>query len=209
MIQQNIKRIISIFVISVMVSGCATNLSPIEVSQNFWTAVQNKDSQTIRKYITSASPRENDLTANILPVSNFTLGRTVIDKNQAWVDTTVEIAADDPFSLPIKTVLLQENEQWKVDYTATVASISSSSDVARILGNLNDLGIQFADKLNQSLGEIQKTLPEVQRELEKIEESMKQKLPELQQRMEEFMRQLEEALGNKPGSQPPPRTEEI
>src|SRR5690606_26692720 len=123
-------------------------LTPIEVSQEFWTAIQNRDSQTVRKYITSNSAKGNDLTANILPVSSFTLGRTIIDKDHAWVDTTVEIASDKPFSLPIKTVLLQENEQWKVDYTATVASISSSSDVARILGNLNDLGIQFADKLN-------------------------------------------------------------
>jgi len=209
MIQKIIKHISTIFIMSVVVSGCATSLSPIEVSQHFWTGVQNRDSQTIRKYITSDTPRDGDLTTNILPVSNFTLGRTIIDKDQAWVDTTVDIAGEEPFSLSIKTVLLQENQQWKVDYTATVASISSSSDVARILGNLNDLGIQFTDKLNQSLGEIQKTLPEVQRELEKIEESMKQKLPELQQRMEEFMRQLEEALGNKPGSQPPPRTEEI
>jgi hypothetical protein len=209
MIQQNLKRIIAVLVISLAMPGCAANLTPIEVSQYFWTAVQNRDNQAIRKYISSASPKDNDLTAYILPVSSFALGRTVIDKEQAWVDTTVEIAGEEPFSLPIKTVLLQENRQWKVDYTATVASISSSSNVARILGSLNDLGIQFADKLNRSLGEIQKTLPEVQKELEKIEESMKQKLPELQQRMEEFMRQLEEALGNKPGSQPPPRTREI
>lgn len=208
MIQQNLKRIIVILVLSAMISGCAANLSPIEVSEHFWTAVQNRDNQAIRKYISSNTPKETDLITGTLPISSFTLGRTVIDKNKAWVDTTVELTGDDPFSLPIKTVLLQENKQWKVDYSTTVASISSSSDVARILGSLNDLGIQFSDKLNQSLGEIQKSLPEVQRELEKIEESMQQKLPELQQRMEEFMRQLEEALkGKKP--QPAPRTEEI
>ena len=193
----------------ILFTGCAANLTPLEVSDGFWTAVKSRDNQSIRKYVVSDSLNEDNLAGKLLQINSYTLGRTVIDQGQAWVDTTVEIAGSDPFKVPIKTVLLQENNQWKVDYTATIAPISSSSDVARFLGDLNELGIQFADKLNQSLGEMQKQLPEVQRELGKIEESLKQKLPELQQRMEEFMRQLEEALGKKSGNQPPPRTKEI
>ena len=192
-----------------LLTGCVSSLTPVEVSDGFWTAVKSRDNQSIRKYIASESRNEDDLTGNLLRINSYALGRTVIDQGQAWVDTTVEISGNDPFKVPIKTVLLQENNQWKVDYAATVAPISNSSDVARLLGNLNELGIQFADKLNQSLGEMQKAMPEVQKELEKIEESLKQKLPELQQRMEEFMRQLEEALGNKSKTQPTPRTKEI
>jgi hypothetical protein len=192
-----------------LLTGCVSNLTPIEVSDGFWSAVKSRDNQSIRKYVASDSLQGDDLAGKPLQINSYTLGRTVIDQGHAWVDTTVEISGTDPFKVPIKTVLLQENNQWKVDYTATIAPISSSSDVARFLGDLNELGIQFADKLNQSLGEMQKQLPEVQRELGKIEESLKQKLPELQQRMEEFMRQLEEALGNKSSTQPPPRTKEI
>jgi len=174
--------------------GCAANLSPIEVSGHFWTAVQNKDAGAARDYVSSGSLDRKDLTENILPFDKVTLGRTVIDGEQAWVDTTVVISGDNPFTLPLKTVLLQENRQWKVDYDATVASVSSTSSVARVMGNLTDLSKQFADGLDRSLAEIQKTIPEIQKEIESIEEDLREKLPELRQRMEEFMKQLEEAL---------------
>lgn len=187
-----------------LLTGCATNLTPMEVSDQFWTAVKNGDDQSIKKYILKRPGNNAELSDDILPINNYSLGRTVIDKEQAWIDTTVEIAADDPVSIPIKTVLQKQENQWKVDYAATIAPLSNSSDIARLLGNLNDLGMQFTDKLNQSLGELQRNLPDIQKQLEKIEENMKQKLPELQQRMDELMRQLEEALGNKKQRQAPP-----
>lgn len=192
-----------------ILNGCMENLPPVEVSERFWTAVQNKDAGTVHKYISSEAHAQNDLTANLLPIDRFTLGKTIIDGEMAWVDTTVVISGDQPFTVPLKTVLLQENKQWKVDYDATVSSISGGNDLARLLGHLNDLGIQFSDQLNRSLVEMQKALPEVQKELEKLEENMKQKLPELQQQLEEFVRQLEEALGGKSDKHPPPGTKEI
>lgn len=205
----NIWVVISIFS-GFLLTGCATNLTPMEVSEQFWTAVKNSDDQSVKKYILTGSMNDTDLSGNILHINSYSLGRTVIDQNQAWVDTTVEIAAADPFKVPVKTVLLKENNQWKVDYAATTAPLSGSSDIARLLGSLNDLGIQFSDKLNQSLEELQNNLPDIRQQLEKIEKNMKQKLPELQQRMDELMRQLDEALGNKKQRQTPPQgTKEI
>jgi septal ring factor EnvC (AmiA/AmiB activator) len=133
----------------------------------------------------------------------------VIDGEQAWVDTSVLVGGRDPFRMAIKTVLLQENKHWKVDYRATVASISSNSDVARLLGSLNDLGMQFADKLEQSISEMQRALPEAQKEIEKIEENMNQKLPELRRRMEELMQQLEEILRDRKQPQTAQGTKQI
>ena len=198
-----------LILITVVISGCATNLTPMEVSDKFWLAEKNRDNQSIKKYILAGSVNKDNPTENLLMINNYSLGRTVIDKDQAWVDTTVEIGDSKPFSVPIKTVLLKENNQWKVDYEATVSPISSSSDIARFLGSLNELGIEFADKLNRSLGQLQNELPEIQKQLENIEENMKQKLPELQERMEEFLRQLEEALGGKPANKGPQGTTEI
>ena len=197
---------------TLFIPGCAANLSPIEVSDKFWTAVKNGDGQMASGYVTSGSLeslKKQHLDQDILPINNVSFGKTVIDGEQAWVDTDVEIAGHDPFPLPLKTVLLMENKQWKVDYGKTVAAVSKTNSVARVLGELNNLGEQFNDKLNQSLDEIERTLPQVQKEIEKIEDNMRQKLPELQQRLEEFMRQLEEALGNKKEAQPPPRAKEI
>ena len=194
------------------IPGCAANLSPMEVSDKFWTAVKNRDGQVISRYVTSGSRdslNNHDLEQDILPINNVSFGKTVIDGEQAWVDTDVIIAGNDPFHLPLKTVLLMENRQWKVDYDKTVAAVSKSSSVARVLGELNNIGDQFNEKLNQSLDEIERTLPEVQKELEKIEDNMRERLPELRQRLEEFMRQLEEALGNRKETQSSPRAKEI
>ena len=205
----------SVFLIctAFFIPGCAANLSPMEVSDKFWTAVKNGNGQVASGYVTSGSLeslKNQDLEQDILPINNVSFGKTVIDGEQAWVDTDVEIAGNDPFTLPLKTVLLMENRQWKIDYDKTVASVSKTSSVARVLGELNIIGEQFNEKLNQSLDEIERTLPQVQKEIEKIEDNMREKLPELKQRLEEFMRQLEEALGgSKKETQPSPRAKEI
>ena len=184
------------FFILTTLSGCAANLTPMQVSEKFWIAIQNQDSATARKYIAEGTIHTDDVTESILPVNNVALGRTVIEENNAWIDTSVEIAGDRPFSMSLETVLLKNNNSWLVDYDATVASISRGSGVARVIGSLSELGDEFYDKLDRSLDEIERSLPEIQKEIETIEENIKQKLPELQRRLDEFMRQLEEALGN-------------
>jgi len=204
----------SVFLIcsTFFIPGCAANLSPIEVSDRFWSALKNGDGHAASGYVTSGSLeslKKQDLEQDILPINNVSFGKTVIDGEQAWVDTDVEIAGNDPFTLPLKTVLLMENRQWKINYEKTVASVSKTSSVARVLGELNNIGEQFNEKLNRSLDEIERTLPQVQKEIEKIEDNMRQKLPELRQRLEDFMRQLEETLGNRKDPQPPPRAKEI
>ena len=179
-----------------MLSGCAASLTPMQVSEKFWVAIQNGDGASARKYIAEGTIKSEDATENILPVNTFSLGRTVIDENNAWIDTSVEIAGDRPFSMSLKTVLLKNNNGWLVDYDQTVASISRGGSVARVIGSLSELGDEFYDKLDRSLDEIERSLPEIQKEIETVEENIKQKLPELQRRLDEFMRQLEEALGS-------------
>jgi len=196
------------------ISGCAASLSPMEVSEGFWKGIKEKDNAAVSRYVTAASQvalKQQDPARNILPIKQFTLGRTVIEGDHAWIDTTVEVADDRPFHMSVQTVLQQENRQWKVDYNATVASITRNSDLGRVLGDIGKLSKQFTDQLNQSLDQAQKALPEIEREIGKIEGDLKQKLPELRQRMEELMRQLEESLGNKNRQEtaPPPRTREI
>lgn len=193
-----------------MLTGCATSLTPMEVSERFWTAVKNGDNQAIKRHIIPGSEKDSDLTGGLLKINRYSLGRTVIDKDEAWIDTTVEVAANKPFTVPVKTVLEKQDNQWKVDFRTTIAPLENNSDIARLLGNLNDLGMQFSDRLNRSLEELQKNLPDIQKQLEKIEKNMKQKLPELQQRMDELMRQLDEELGRKKQGQTPyPGTKEI
>ena len=192
-----------------ILGGCMTNLSPQEVSERFWSAVRDRDVAAARQYVSSRDQLPEDLAEDVLPINEFTLGRIVIDGDRAWVDTRVVIAGEKPFTMPLKTVLLQVNGQWKVDYESTVAPVSRDSELARVVGSLANLSKQFTDELDRSLDEIQRALPEIQREIGKIEGELREKLPELRQRVDEFLRQLEEALGDKSGKRPPEGTTEI
>ena len=210
------KNIVTcIIVLLVYGSGCAASPSPMEVSDGFWQGIKEKDAAIVSRYVTAESQeslKRQDPARNILPIKQVALGRTVIDGERAWIDTTVEIADERPFHLSVQTVLQQEDRQWKVDYNATVAFITNDGDVGRALGNISKLSKQFTDKLNRSLDQAQKALPEIEKEIGKIESDLRQKLPELRQRMDELMRRLEEDLGDKtrPATPPPPpHTREI
>ena len=202
---------VSICVWTFFVSACVPRLTPIQVSEKFWQAVQENDADAARHFVTEDA-RNRDLTDNILPLEEVTLGRTIIDGDQAWVDTTVVISADKPYHLPLKTVLLRENERWKVDYDATVASVSKGSHAARVISGISELSRRFSEELNRSMEDIQRSLPELQKELEQLEGNLRRELPELREQMREFLRQLEEALGqdkDRHESPPPGGTREI
>lgn len=208
--QTRFVAVIGVLIFITLSSGCVARLTPIQVSEKFWTAIQNNDAGAARLFIAEGTAKTDDITGNVLPVNGFSLGRTVIDGDNAWVDTDVEIAADEPFKLSLKTVLLRRDDRWKVDYDSTVASISSDSSVARVIGKLSEFSGEFSRELDRSLDEMQRALPQIKKEIESIEENMKESLPELERRLEEFIRKLEEALGkDKEDSNQQPGTREI
>ena len=198
------------WIVGFQLTGCEPNLTPMEVSERFWNSVKNKNTQEIKKYIADGTLTDGT-SDNLLPVDDVTLGRTVIDGDRAWIDTTVMIAGKESFELPVETKLLKQQDKWKVDYDATVESLSNDNAIARAISGLADMGEQLADNLDKSLEEMQKAIPEVKKEIERIEGSVKERLPELQQKMDEFIRQLEEALEdlNEKSPEPPPTTREI
>lgn len=191
---KHLSRLLPFICIVLMFYGCEEKLSPIEVSEHFWKGVELRDVTIIKRFISSDSQVNTSSTENILPVRGATFGRTVIEGNMAWVDTTLTIESEKPFTLPLTTTLIMEKGFWKVKYDETIASVSSGSNIARIMGSMRDLSDKFTEKLDESIGEMQKAIPEIKREIEKVEEQFKSKIPELKRRMEEFAKQLEEAL---------------
>jgi gas vesicle protein len=180
--------------ICLLMAGCSEGLYPIDVSEGFWRAVKNKDMQAIEKYSTEDSITGDELNENILPLDEIVLGKTVIDGDGAWVDTTVTISGDKPYTLPIKTVLIRENKQWKVDYQATMKWVSKGSSVYSVISGIKNMSEALAEELNQSMEDIQKVIPEIKEEVEEIEESLLKHVPELKKQIKEFVEDLEEAI---------------
>jgi len=187
-------KLIFLSLICLFITGCVEGLYPIDVSEGFWRAVKNKDIKAIEKYSTEDSLTGDELSENILPLDEIVLGKTVIDGDGAWVDTTVTISGDKPYTLPIKTVLIRKNKQWKVDYQATMKWVSKGSSVYSVISGIKNMTETLAEELNQSMEDIQKAIPEVKKEVEKIEESLLEHVPELKKQIEEFVEDLEEAI---------------
>jgi len=187
-------KLMFLSLIYLFITGCDEGLYPIDVSEGFWRAVKDKDITAIEKYSTEDSLTGDELSENILPLDEIILGKTVIDGDEAWVDTTVTISADKPYSLPIKTVLIRENKQWKVDYQATMKWVSKGSSVYSVINGIKNMTDELAAELSQSMEDIQKAIPEIKKEVERIEESLLEHVPELKKQVEEFVKDLEEAI---------------
>lgn len=129
-----------------------------------------------------------------MPLDEIILGKTVIDGDGAWVDTTVTISGDKPYTLPIKTVLIREHKQWKVDYQATMKWVSKGSAVYSVISGIKNMMGELAEGLNQSMEDVQKAIPEIKEEIKRIEESLLEHVPELKKQIEEFVEDLEEAI---------------
>ncbi len=187
-------KLMFLSLICLSITGCDEGLYPIDVSEGFWRAVKDKDITAIEKYSTEDSLTGDELSENILPLDEIILGKTVIDGDGAWVDTTVTISGDKPYTLPIKTVLIRENKQWKVDYQATMKWVSKGSSVYSVISGIKNMTEELAEELNQSMEDIQKSIPEIKKEVERIEESLLEYVPELKKQVEEFVEDLEEAI---------------
>jgi len=187
-------KLIFITSICLFMTGCAEGLYPIDVSEGFWRAVKDKDIKAIERYSTEDSLTGDELSENILPLDEIVLGKTVIDGDGAWVDTTVTISGDKPYTLPIKTVLIRDKRQWKVDYQATMKWVSKGSSVYSVISGIRNMSEALAEELNQSMEDIQKAIPEIKEEVEEIEESLLEHVPELKKQIKEFVEDLEEAI---------------
>ncbi|ABA58595.1 hypothetical protein Noc_2135 [Nitrosococcus oceani ATCC 19707] len=183
--------------------ACAEKLSSYEVAEKFWTAVKENDVETMRKYVLTESLNKEDLISSLLPITNFKLGKIVIDGEKSWVETTVTVSNERPVTVPLDTVLAKENGRWKVRYDETVKMLSEASELAQALENFGAMTEQFSNKIGQSLDELQRSLPKVQRELKSIEEKLKAELPEIQKQLEGFAKELQDLFRSLEQTPPP------
>src|SRR5690606_163736 len=179
-------------------AACTEPRTPAEVSDLFWQAVRAGDVDRVRRLSSTRSAPPVAGTEAILPVGEVRFGRTVIDQDTAWVDTTVEVLAQDSVKIPLRTKLTREQGEWRVAYDETVEMLREGGEVARIFGEIRGLTDRFADQAETVLDEVQRALPEVRRELESLEERLRTRIPELRRRLEELGRELEKSIKEAP-----------
>ena len=189
-------------------AGCGQPRTPQEVSAIFWKSIQARDLNLLYKSVDSDSVKKYKLD-DMPAIGQVYLGETEIEGNRARVETTVVMKDKGNMEIPAKTILINDSNRWKVDYDATLQSLSMNNDIADLLSHMDDLGEKFMESFNEVIDEYQKTLPEIERELKKLEDNIKSHVPEMKERLEEFAREIEKAIKNPPPPQEPNQPIEI
>ena len=182
------------FLVILLTTACAKELTPQEVADRFWTAIEQNDAREVKRHITAADAANLASLDDVLPVTDTELKRTIIEEQAASIETQVKIGGDKPLEFPLNTYLVLENERWKVDYERTVSAIGSAGKLAAVIQKVHEFGDALHEGIDRSVKELEQTLPQIERELSRIEGQIKQHVPELRRRLEKFTQELEEAI---------------
>lgn len=174
--------------------ACSKPQTPQEVAASFWQAVESGKPSQVKKYVSAKDQITMESLKNVMPISEVSFGKIIIDSNIAQVDTLVTLEGDRSMDLPISTHLMQENERWTVDYERTINTIIAAGKVAAVINQFKDIGNAVKEGIGRSVVELEKTLPSIEKELSNMEQQIQQAVPELKSRFENFSRQLEQAL---------------
>ena len=117
-------RFVFLFSLPVMLSGCFGPSTPAEVGQAFWEAVLADDKSNVVEYSTLTNEKYYDHFSKDWVDYQLSLGKLVIDKQQASIETKLDSPTNSgKENRRFTTYLVLQDNIWKVDYERTGHSI--------------------------------------------------------------------------------------
>jgi hypothetical protein len=161
-----------------LLSGCQAVSTPEQVTTEFWQAMADGDIDDARKYVS----RDTQYLVHKQPNLEHATVKTetaLINGSNATVATLMTLEKTEHNNvLSFDTVLLKENDQWKVDYQQTLNNFSILP-LGDIFRSLRALGETFNKELRQ--------------QIPLFEKQIKSFSQELIRQLDEFRRQMEKA----------------
>lgn len=180
-----------IFFTAVFFQGCTEQKpnTPLTVAQSFWTATLEGDTETAKQFLTPESlPNFKFILKN--PKDFIELGEQSISVASAQILTQLTRHKDNQVEITsLRTILINQNGQWLVDFDKTRESMLGS-ELQSVIEQLSNTMRETIDKGVKVMGE------SVKDELQQMERS-------LQEGLEEMNKELEKQNKNK---QPPETT---
>jgi hypothetical protein len=161
-----------------LLSGCQAALSPAQVTTAFWEAMANGNLDSARKFATQETQRLVTKQQN-LEDATVKAGAVLIGGSNATVATILTLKKPENKVLSFDTVLLKENNQWKVDYQRTLNNLFS---------------LPFGDIFKSLLGIGETINKELEQQIPLFEKQIKSFSEDLIRQLDEFRRQLEKAV---------------
>ncbi len=176
---KSLAGLAGLFSLLFMLSGCQAVLTPEQVTLAFWDAMAQGNLESARTHVTQETQHLVTKQQN-LEGASLTTGEVVINGPNATVSTSMTLKKPESDKLlSFDTVLLKENDQWKVDYQQT----------------LNNLSILPFGELFKSLRAIGDTInKELEQQIPLFEKQIKSFSEELIKQLDEFRRKLEKSI---------------
>ncbi len=194
----NMKPLLTLtafFIFAVSLTACNNKPeSPFEVTQSFWHAVENKNIRQIKKLISVKSLQDNMPGEHIVAVSKITLGKIIIDGNRARVETTLVIESDEPTTVHMDTLLVKEDDQWKVDYQDTMEALQEEGQLSQVIRELKNFGEKLSTEFDKSMQELDHAMPEIEKGINDLGDKIKKEVPKIKKQIEEMAEELQRAL---------------
>ena len=176
---KSLAGLAGLFSLLFMLSGCQAVLTPEQVTLSFWEAMAQGNLESARKHATQETQHLVTKQQNLEGASLKT-GEVVIDGSNATVSTILTLKKPESNKpLSFNTVLLKEDDQWKIDYQQT----------------LNNLSILPFGELFKSLRAIGDAInKELEQQIPLLDQQIKSFSEELIRQLDEFRRNLEKSI---------------
>ena len=182
----NIRFILVLLLLTALLSACTPPKpeTPMAVAKAFWTAALAGDIETARQYLTP----DSQANFKIILQSNkdfVELGEQSISANRAEILTQLvqhQSTQNKPRRTALRTVLLNQQGNWLVDYNQTRDSMLGSE--------LQSALDQFSNTMRETINKGMRVMGESMKdELKKMEQSMEELNKEMQQELEKQKQQ--------------------
>jgi hypothetical protein len=181
-LKENLPRLAGLFGLLLLLSGCQSGPPPEKVTQAFWEAMTQGDPEIARTYTTQVSQYLVTKQPE-LEQASLRIGAAKVDGDNAKVATVLTLKRPDNKKIAFDTVLVEEDDEWKVEYLQTMNNFLHLP-FGQIFKSLQGIG----EAINRDL---QQHLPELEKQLEGFSEGLLRQL-------EEFRRRLEKSIPPEP-----------
>jgi len=166
-----------IVVISSFLAACGGSQTPVDISKQFWNAVQERDMEAAKQVATwDTVDYLKYLNTEKLHPERFELGEQMVGDTRAEVETVLFTSkpGKSGVKLPGVTVLVMTDNGWRVNVKKSMTSVVkySANSVFDQLNGLMQEGIQGLDQslseaMNELGGALEQGAEELKRELAK------------------------------------------
>ena len=175
--------------------ACASKMTPEEVTQSFWQAVEQNNNQALKNLMTATTDFDGKISHS---VSDIQTSKVIMDDGIASVTTELVVLDEKPFRVKIETHLIQINGDWKVDYQKTMPALTKISATDKAIDSIKSLGNRLSDSVEKSVQDLKAEWPAFKQQLETLEADAKAKIPELRKKLDEIKKKIEEQIEGEP-----------